>query len=639
MGKKLKRKTIRIGNRLIGEGYKVYIIAEAGINHQGDVQLGKALIDMAVAAGCDCVKFQKRDLPTLYSEKALKHTDNQQQDLQYTLSNLKKVELSEDEMVSLKEYCTDKGIEFLCTPWDETSLRFLARLNLPAYKIGSPDMCNYNLIDSIVQLKKPIIVSTGMSYQSEVDSLIAHLNQNDACYALLHCNSAYPAPYSDINLNFMQTLKEKGVSVIGYSSHDVGLSVSLAAVAMGAKIIEKHITLDKTMVGQDHRASMVKEELCELVKQIRIVETALGSKVRYLSRGEYLNRESSSKSIVAAKDLKAGDIIQHSSLAFKCPGMGVNPLKKDYFIGKKLMRYVGKDNFILESDVDEKQVANISDLKINHKWGMVARMDDIDTLLQTKPDFVEIHPTGAEITRNADYVKGYDIDIVVHAPEYDRELLIDPSSLDEKIRCESVDFLKKSMDYFKKIKRLFRNRDSDIKYVLHPGGMNMDAPLLNHIPQLNTNLLESVNELQAYGRGFEILIENHPPFPWYFGGQWYHASFMDADEIVQFSQKTGYGIIFDLSHAALYCNAYNKDLEEYTKKILPVTKYIHVADASGVSGEGIPIGDGTIDFCRILPYINKKKVWILSEIWQGHKFGGQGFVNAIQKLKEINKDF
>ncbi len=633
-------KTLKIGNRLIGDGCRVFIIAEAGINHQGDVKLAKKLIDMAVDAGCDCVKFQKRDLPSLYSEKMLKCTDSQQQDILYTLSNLKKVELSESEMVSLVEYSKEKGIEFLCTPWDEKSLQFLARLNLPAYKVASADMFNHRLIKSMVELNKPVIISTGMSYISEIDSLISFLNNIKARYALLHCNSTYPAPYSDINLNFLKTLKEKGVDVVGYSSHEMGISVCLAAVAMGAKIIEKHITLDKNMPGQDHRASMEKDELIELVKQIRIVETSLGTGVRYPSRGEYMNRENASKSLVASRDLKTGDVLSHDDIVFKSPGMGMSPLKIDYLIGKKLIRNICKDTILLESDVGEQYQLKMGHLKINHKWGIVARMDDIDTLLQNKPDFVEIHPTGSDIVRETVYNKRYDVDITVHAPEYNNELLIDVSSMDEKIRKDSVDFLKRSIIYFRKIKKLFRNNNEKVMYVLHPGGMSMAEPQLDKIKQLNNNLLASVNELQIYGDDdFEILIENHPPFPWYFGGQWNHSSFMDADEIVQFAKETGYGIVYDISHAALYCNAYHKDLEEYTKKILPVTKFIHIADAAGVSGEGIQIGDGTINFKKLLRQINQKKVWILSEIWQGHKFGGQGFMDAVQKLKVIDGGF
>ena len=164
----------------------------------------------------------------------------------------------------------------------------------------------------------------------------------------------------------------------------------------------------------------------------------------------------------------------------------------------------------------------------------------------------------------------------------------------------------------------------------------MKKPLLDQRAQMVNNLAESLKRLNS--EDFEVLVENMPPCPWYFGGQWYHGAFMDAKELVQFSQKTGYGLIFDTSHAALYCNYYKKDIEEYVKKILPYTKYLHVSDAAGFNGEGLKIGDGTIDFRMMLKYLVKTKLWFLPEIWQGHKFGGEDFVVAIRNLKLINRE-
>ncbi|EKD44670.1 MAG: hypothetical protein ACD_71C00052G0001 [uncultured bacterium (gcode 4)] len=167
--------------------------------------------------------------------------------------------------------------------------------------------------------------------------------------------------------------------------------------------------------------------------------------------------------------------------------------------------------------------------------------------------------------------------------------------------------------------------------------MNMKIPLLRKVNEFNKKLLDSLQKLKS--DGFELLVENMPSCPWYFGGQWYHSNFMNADEIIEFSTKTGYGITLDVSHAALYCNYHKKDLEEQIKKIIPVTKYIHIADAAKSNGEGLQIGDGTIDFETILPHLVKTDLWCLVEIWQGHKFGGEKFIEAIKKLKAINKDF
>ena len=632
---------IKIGNKKIGDSNPVFTVAEIGLNHQGDIKIAKKLIDLAVEAGFDGVKFQKRKLDKIYREDALENPENQEHGSYYVLEHLKKTELSEAEMKGLCIYSRNKGVEFLCTPWDEESLKFLSTLNLSAYKISSADMINLKLIHEASLLNKPLIISTGMSFISEIERLVEFLEKIRAQYILLHCNSTYPASYHDINLKFIRTLRDKFDCNVGYSGHEQGIAVSLAAVSMGAKLIEKHITLDRELPGPDHRASLEPDEFFELIKQIRIIETALGEPTRYPSRGEYLNRETLSKSIVAAGNLKKGAVLTYADLELRSPGKGTHPLKLDFFVGKKLIkRNVLKHEYLLDSDIDlfsgRLHSQSSSPPSIKHKWGVVARMGDIDTLLHCNPNFVEIHLTDADINQDKTYTKQYNVDLVMHGPEYNGDLLLNLSSLDEKIRQQSIDFFNKALAHARKLKKLFKNRNKLVKFVVHTGGMNMEAALLDAIPQLNRNLLDSLKKLKS--EGFELLPENMPGLAWYFGGQWYQASFMDADEIVRFAKKTGYGITYDTSHAALYCNLYGKNLEEYTKKILPVTKYVHISDGAKFNGEGLQISDGTVDFKKILAHLVKTDLWFLPEIWQGHKYGGEGFIKAIKKLKDIDSN-
>ncbi|MBI4160777.1 MAG: N-acetylneuraminate synthase family protein [Candidatus Yanofskybacteria bacterium] len=628
---------IKIGNKTIGSGHPAYIIAEIGLNHQGDVRLAKKLIDIAVDAGADAVKFQKRSLRHIYRKDVLEHADREEHATHYSFEHIKKNELNERKMASLCRYSRAKGIDFLCTPWDESSLRFLKTLNLSAYKIASADMSNTKLLRAVAALKRPMLISTGMSFVSEIEQLVSFLGNVDTNprYVLLHCNSAYPAPYHDINLNFTKTLRDRFQCLVGYSGHERGISVSLAAVAMGACLIERHLTLDQNMEGPDHRASLEPDEFRALVREIRIVEKALGDSIRFPSRGEYLNRETLAKSLVAAHDLKKGTVLSHADIAAKTPGKGTSPLKIDQFVGRKLLDSLKEDDFILESHVGLMKLPEYARVKLNHPWGIVARMHDIDTFMHWKSDFVEIHLTDSDINNDKQYSKKYNINLAIHGPEYNGDLLLDLSSLDGGVRNKSIEFFNKALNHSRKLKKFFRNSGERVKFVIHPGGMNRDAALLDKITKLNSNLADSLSKLN--GEGFELLVENMPGHPWFFGGQWYHGSFMDADEIVRFSRKTGYGITFDTSHAALYCNLYRKDLGEFTKKIIPVTKYIHISDAAKTNGEGLQIGDGNVDFKPILANIEKKNIWILPEIWQGHKFGGHRFIEALSKLKEINK--
>ncbi len=630
---------LKIGNKKIGGSNPVFTVAEIGLNHQGDVKIAKKLIDLAVEAGFDAVKFQKRNLDKIYKKNVLANPENQEHGNHYVLENLKKTELTEAEMKDLCLYSRSKGVEFLCTPWDEESLKFLSTLNLSAYKISSADMINFKLIHAASLLNKPLIISTGMSFVSEIERLVEFLEKIRAQYILLHCNSTYPAPYHDINLKFIPTLIDKFNCNVGYSGHEQGIAVSLAAVSMGAKLIERHITLDRNLPGPDHRASLEPDEFFELMKQIRIVEASLGEPIRHPSRGEYLNREALSKSIVAARNLKMGTVLTYADLELRSPGQGTHPLKMDLFIGKKLIkRNIPKHDYLLDSDIDmfsDKLHAQISDsLSVKHKWGVVVRMNDIDSLVHSKPDFVEVHLTSSDINRDVTYHKKYPYDLVVHGSEYNEDLLLDLSSLDENIRKKSIEFFNKTLAHAKKFKHLFKNGNKPVKFIIHPGGMSMDQPLMKEKPKLYSNLADSLKKLD--GKGFELLIENMPCHPWYFGGRWFHSSFMDADEIVKFAKKYKYGITFDTSHAGLFCNLYNKDLTEFAKKILPVTRYLHVSDAAGTNGEGLQIGDGTVDFKKMLTHLIKTDLWILPEIWQGHKYGGEAFLKALKKLKQID---
>ncbi|OGG73886.1 hypothetical protein A3A40_02650 [Candidatus Kaiserbacteria bacterium RIFCSPLOWO2_01_FULL_54_20] len=630
----------RIGSRLIGDKHPTYIIAEVGLAHQGDVKMARALIDAAKNAGADCVKFQKRSMQDVYKSDVLRNPQGEEHAQQYLLEHIIKNELSENEMKSLAMYAKKKGIRFACTPWDEKSMRFLNKLGVQFFKIGSPDMFNLPLLRKVARMRKPMLISTGMSFVSEIEHVAKFLEKEKANYMFLHCNSTYPAPYYDINLAFLPRLKEiSGGRPVGYSGHESGIAISIAAVAFGARVIEKHITLDRTLPGPDHKASLEPDEFKELVRGIRATEIGIGEPVRYPSRGEFLNRENLSKSLVAARAIKKGSILSAKDITVKSPGKGTTPIKYDYFIGSAVTtRDIKKDDYILESDVGlPRPPSDIEKLTFNRKWGVVGRMTDIDTLLHLNSDFVEIHLSDSDIHHDRVGTTTYDRDLVVHGPEYDGDLLLDLSSRNKETRRRSVAFFNKALDHARRLKKNFRNRDGLVKVVIHPGGMDMERPLLEHKKELNANLLDSLSKL--HDEGLQLLVENMPGSPWYFGGTWHHANFMDAEEIAEFSKKTGYGIVFDTSHAALYCNRYGKKFEDFVKTILPVTKYIHVSDAANWGGEGLRIGDGAIDFKMLLAYLVRTKHWILPEIWQGHKFGGEGFAAGMKALKTIDPRF
>lgn len=328
---------------------KVYIIAEAGVNHNGDINLAKRLIDKAIEAKVDAVKFQTFISENVVSKNAKKadyQVKNTEKGEETQLEMVKKLELSFKEFEELKKYCDDKGIEFLSTPFDFESIEFLKNLGMKTWKIPSGEITNLPYLRKISKIADKIILSTGMSDLEEIKSALKILNFDKNKISVLHCNTEYPTPMKDVNLKAMSLLKKEFDVEIGYSDHTLGIEVPVAAVAMGAKIIEKHFTLDKTMEGPDHRASLEPEELKEMVRSIRNIELALGIEKKEASPSEIKNKEIARKSIVAKRNIRKDEIFSEENLTVKRPGNGISPMRWDEIIGKKAIKDFEEDELI-----------------------------------------------------------------------------------------------------------------------------------------------------------------------------------------------------------------------------------------------------------------------------------------------------
>jgi N,N'-diacetyllegionaminate synthase len=320
------------------------IIAEAGVNHNGSLELAKKLIDIAADAGVDYVKFQTfktEKLVSLIAPKADYQKKNTKTEGGAQFDMLKKLELSVDDHYELVDYCKRKEIKFLSTPFDLESADFLNRLGLDFFKISSGDITNLPLLKKIAGFKKKVIFSTGMSTMEDIrnalDVLLGNGLSLDDIY-VLHCNTEYPTPYADVNLNAMNGIARALGVKVGYSDHTLGIEVSLAAVALGALMIEKHFTLDKGMEGPDHKASLDPFELKEMVKSIRNIDRSLGSAEKRPSSSEIKNMAIARKSIHLAIEKKEGDIIKESDLEMLRPGDGISPMDMDRVIGKKVRK-------------------------------------------------------------------------------------------------------------------------------------------------------------------------------------------------------------------------------------------------------------------------------------------------------------
>ncbi len=344
-------KSIKIGEYEISSQNPCYIIAEIGINHNGKIEDAKKLIDVAIDAGANAVKFQKRSLNDLYREDVLKNPNIESQGLEILIDVLKEVELKDEDIRELIQYCKEKEITFLCTPWDIPSVQFLEQFDLPAYKIASADLTNFPLIDYMIKTGKPLIVSTGMSNMDEIEKTVNFLEQNKSQFVLLHCNSTYPAPIETLNLDLIHVLKEKFQIPIGYSGHETGITSTLAATIMGAEIIERHITLDKTMEGLDQAASLEPNEFKNLIRNIREAEKAKGKPIKKMTRGEIMQKEVLGKSIIAKSDIRIGDTFTEENLDTKGTAKGLSPQYYFEILGKKSKRKIQKYGYLQDDDL------------------------------------------------------------------------------------------------------------------------------------------------------------------------------------------------------------------------------------------------------------------------------------------------
>jgi N-acetylneuraminate synthase len=435
----------------------------------------------------------------------------------------------------------------------------------------------------------------------------------------------------------MQRMRSVTGALVGYSGHERGISVPVAAVTLGARIVEKHFTIDKSMEGNDHKVSLLPAEFAEMVKQIRQVEEALGnSEERQLTQGEMLNRETLAKSLVASKSIAEGVKITRDMLSVKSPGQGLQPIYINELIGKKAKRDFSAGNFFYESDLKD-EVIKARNYSFNRPFGIPVRYHDYDILTaKSNFGFVEFHLSYQDMDLNlADFFSGpQDIGFAVHSPElFAGDHIMDLASEDASYRVHSVKELNRVCDITRKLKHYFPKTEKPV-IVINAGGFK------------TTGFIESSKRVALYEKiaaeldkinqdGVEIIIQTMPPFPWHFGGQSYHNLFVDPEEIDWFCEKYQYRICYDVSHSMMAFSYYGWELHDFTMTIGKHIAHMHVVDALGVDGEGVEVGQGDVDFDQLAEDLSNvsQGVQFIPEVWQGHKNDGEGFWKALEHLE------
>lgn len=349
-------RSVQIGGVNISDESPVFIIAEIGVNHNGDILLAKKMIDIASEAGVNAVKFQSFHPEELVDKDApkanyqLETTDKKESQFEM----LKKLMLSIDKMEQLKIYAEQKGLIFLSTPFDEKSLEELESIQVDGYKISSTDTTNLLFLKKVARSQRPIILSTGMTTLEEIEKAVRIIYEHgNKDLILLHCTANYPTAVEEVNMMAIKTIAEKFGTLVGYSDHTEGVGVAPYTIPLGVKIVEKHFTLDKTLEGPDHRASLNPEELAELVKKIRYVESALGNGIKKPTPSEKITKPRMQKNITVKQDIIKGTVLQEDMLTAKRSSKGISAIHVLEIVGKKFNRDIKKDEFIELNDFDE----------------------------------------------------------------------------------------------------------------------------------------------------------------------------------------------------------------------------------------------------------------------------------------------
>lgn len=630
----------RFAGRDVGVTDDVLVIAEIGMNHNGDLAIARRLIDAAREAGADVVKFQMRDLDTLYGS-----SDGRVLDIgaQYVKDVVTKFALTNEQILDLMQYAADSGLAALCTPFDVTSLRVLAQSGIGGLKLASADFTNHIIIGEAIATGLPLLASTGMTTDGEVVGALRYIRALAAPsqVAVLHCNSAYPAPTSDLNLRYIERLRELSGMVVGYSGHERGFVAAVAAVALGARIIEKHITLDHDMEGPDHRASLVPGDFAALCNALRETSEGLGSGgPRLMSQGERMNRLSLGKSLVATRDIDAGTVLGDDLITERSPGVGLPPYRRADLVGHSARRFIREGEAFLEADFSGWGQERV-EFSFGRPWGIPVRFHDYESLLERlEPDFLEFHlgrddldyefPTAApDLSRFA---------LKVHSPDvFANDHLLDLGNADDGYARTSVKWLQRVIDQTRLWGARFSPRTPPV-VIVSIGGFSPDVRMT------------ADERVEAYDRlarrlaliddaGVELSMQTLPPFPWYFGGQLHCNLFVDAESTREFADRVGKGICLDISHTQMTYTWLGLPLGPAVEHLLPVVNHLHLADATGVSGEGVQIGEGDIDFADLASSLNHLSpgVPFIPEIWQGHLSRGAGFIEGLHRLEAYLK--
>lgn len=626
-----------------------YLIAEIGVNHNGDIAIAKELIIEASKAKCNAVKFQHR------SENTYSRDDLNSFDLgtQYIISEVNRTNLKINELESCCDLAEELGLAIIVTPFDEMALNEIlnSKIKLSALKIASCDLTNLSLIKNCSGTNLPLIISTGMSYEREILKTSRYLLDSMVEHAFLHCNSTYPTPIEDINLNYINRLKEITNVIVGYSSHDGNINIPLNSIAHGAKIIEFHITKSKDAQGTDHRASIETKFLKGFIDQAKILFYSSGKRVpRKPSQGELANRLSLGKSFALNKNMKKGDKINNDDLILLSPGCGLSYSQKNKLVGKvlrkdclshQILKIDDVENLIiLSKDNVQKTLNNL--VNYGYKAGIPVRYHDFHFFNNLfNPRMLEFHMSDRDLNLSPKVYlnnKFIDVDLIVHGVEqFEDGFIFDLSSSDEYTLNRSFTEIERLIKHIDNLRNHFKDVNK-IPIVLNVGGFTKDnfvrEEMYKYMFEKLTINLQKINRIYS---GYDFMPQTMPPFPWHQGGRSFHNLITKLSRLKDFLNCTDNKVCLDISHTALSCFHFKENIIEHIQACKNRIGHIHLSDAQGANSEGLEVGNGILDFKEIHKAIKQSNeiFYIIPEIWQGHLNGGEAFYRSFKSFLEF----
>ncbi len=623
---------------------KTYYIAEIAKACHGDLEYCWELLNECKKAKVDAVRFHHYFLEeSVHSSVFHKSSQTERAwSFELKLPFSGEIMFSEEGYKVILDWCNELGLDFIATPWDIKSLELFRRVGIQDYKIHSMNAMNIPLIEEVLKDYRKLYISMGGLSDKQIERLCSNIKVEDhGNIVLMHAICAYPAPETIINMRSMQSLT-KYIGSVGYSSNDVLDTSILSACALGAAVIEKHVHLrdgDRDL----HKASMDIRSFARLITEANQVKTILGTDIKHESRGEMVNQEILSKSIVLKEDIPEGTVLDHTNLTLKLPSKGINAKQWYDVVGRKAAANLHKGDYLFTSDMlDPKghtrrllqKGSNEDRTYIPGKIGVVARLKDIDEIIQDRNvDYVEIHYAASDLNK-IEHWKDYDLDLVVHFPEYADGKMLDLCAYDESLRQFSIDVINKVMQKARELKLHFKKCMGDLKFILHPGAMSFPH-LLDNPEKQYALFADSLRKLDS--SGLEVLVENMLSFAWFLGKDWsanqgVNNSFMDAEDMYNFCTTHNYSMCLDLCHAKLYTNHTGKSFLEYMKKVKPIVKHLHYSDCIGIDSEGLQVGEGDIDWGEVCEVFHDHPYGWTPEIWNGHHDHGEKFYEAHNRL-------